>query len=86
MIESTITSKGQTTFPKEVRKALGLKPGDRVRYIVEGDHVRIARPRRLAELAGCLAGAHEGPAATLGEMDEAIAESAAERYRRAVKG
>jgi AbrB family looped-hinge helix DNA binding protein len=31
MIESTITEKGQTTVPKEVRDALGLKPRQRLR-------------------------------------------------------
>ena len=34
MVESTITSRGQTTLPKSVREALGVKPGDRVRYVV----------------------------------------------------
>ena len=40
MVESTITSKGQTTLPKPVREALGVKPGDRVRYLIIGDEVR----------------------------------------------
>ena len=34
MQELTITAKGQTTVPREVRNALGLAPGDRVRYLV----------------------------------------------------
>ena len=34
MAESTITSKGQTTLPKSIREALGVVPGDRVRYII----------------------------------------------------
>jgi len=32
-----ISSKGQITIPKEVREALGLKPGDRVEIRVEDD-------------------------------------------------
>ena len=32
-----MTSKGQITVPKDVRLKLGLKPGDRVRFIVEDD-------------------------------------------------
>ena len=28
-----ITSKGQTTLPAEARAILGVKPGDRVRYV-----------------------------------------------------
>jgi len=31
-IFGTITSKGQTTIPAEVREALGLTAGDKVRY------------------------------------------------------
>ena len=29
---SKITAKSQTVIPREIRKKLGLKPGDRVRY------------------------------------------------------
>jgi len=36
---TTVTSKGQITLPKEVRKALGLKQGDQVLFILEGDRV-----------------------------------------------
>ena len=36
MLESRITSKGRTTIPKSVREALGVKPGDRIRYFVHG--------------------------------------------------
>jgi len=32
-----ISSKGQITIPKEVRKLLKLKPGDRVKIEVKGD-------------------------------------------------
>lgn len=53
MPHSTVTSKGQTTIPGEVRKALQIKPGDRLEYIVEGDHATI----RVHPGAGSLAGA-----------------------------
>jgi AbrB family looped-hinge helix DNA binding protein len=36
---STITSKGQTTIPREIRKILGLKPRDKIAYKVKGDEV-----------------------------------------------
>ena len=56
LVESTITSKGRTTLPKSVREALGVKPGDRVRYLVQGDEVRIIPVRPLARLFGALKG------------------------------
>jgi antitoxin PrlF len=34
MRQSTLTAKGQTTLPKDVRKVLGLQPGDKLRYIL----------------------------------------------------
>jgi bifunctional DNA-binding transcriptional regulator/antitoxin component of YhaV-PrlF toxin-antitoxin module len=36
MTYSTLTSKGQTTIPMEVRKALNLKPRQRIIYEVKG--------------------------------------------------
>lgn len=39
MLQSTITKKGQTTIPKEIRKLLRLKPNDRVFYIIEENKV-----------------------------------------------
>ncbi|MHB8216132.1 MAG: AbrB/MazE/SpoVT family DNA-binding domain-containing protein [Candidatus Sulfotelmatobacter sp.] len=42
---STISSKGQITVPQEIRKRLGLAPGDRVEFAVEGD-LTVIRPAR----------------------------------------
>ena len=36
-----LTSKGQMTVPKEVRKALNLKPSERVIIVVEGNQAVI---------------------------------------------
>ena len=37
MSASTLTSKGQTTIPKDIRRHLRLKPGDRMEFIIEAD-------------------------------------------------
>jgi AbrB family looped-hinge helix DNA binding protein len=42
---STITSKGQLTVPQEIRKRLGLAPGDRVEFVMEPDRT-VIRPAR----------------------------------------
>ncbi|MBD1206183.1 MAG: type II toxin-antitoxin system PrlF family antitoxin [Rhodobacteraceae bacterium] len=76
MQESTVTSKGQTTLPKDVRAALNLHPGDRVRYmILDGGEVRLARSRPVAELQGMLRG-KVSRTVSLEEMDEAIGRGA----------
>ena len=34
LLESKIFANGSTTLPKPVRDALGIKAGDRVRYVI----------------------------------------------------
>jgi AbrB family looped-hinge helix DNA binding protein len=41
MVRSTITSKSQTTVPRQVREALGLAPGDTLLWEVEGSAIRV---------------------------------------------
>lgn len=74
MIESSITSKGQMTLPKKVREALSIEPGDRVRYVIEGERVRILPVRPISRLYGVLP--YHGPPVTLEDMDRAIAAGA----------
>ena len=49
MIVSKITSKAQTTIPMAVRKALRLKEGDSVLYVIEGDQVILRRVNDMVE-------------------------------------
>ena len=41
--ETSVTEKGQVTIPQEIRRIMGLKPRDKVRFEVEGDVVKISR-------------------------------------------
>ena len=76
MQESTITVKGQTTLPKDVRQALALQPGDKVRYLIlDGGEVRIVRARPITSLVGALKHLVQRPS-SLEEMEEAIAAGA----------
>jgi antitoxin PrlF len=43
---SSISSKGQVTVPQEIRNRLGLRAGDRVEFVVEGDRT-VIRPARI---------------------------------------
>ncbi|MBK9313694.1 MAG: AbrB/MazE/SpoVT family DNA-binding domain-containing protein [Acidobacteria bacterium] len=43
MQTSKLSSKSQVTLPKEVREAIGARPGDTIVYEVEGEVVRLRR-------------------------------------------
>ena len=45
MPTSTLTSSGQTTVPKEVRKALGLKAGDKLTWEVRDGKAVVSTER-----------------------------------------
>lgn len=79
MIESTVTSKGQTTLPKVVREAPGVHAGQRVRYVILDDTVQILPVQPIGRLFGALK--HTGPSVTLEQMEEAIISGATESDR-----
>ena len=74
MHESKISKRGQTTLPKAVREALGLQPGDRIRYFIHDGDVKILPVRPVTELYRILK--YNGPAVSVEEMNDAIAEAA----------
>ena len=55
-ISTTLTSKGQTTIPKEIRDCLGMKPGDRMTFTLVSDGTVVMRlkSKSILELAGVL--------------------------------
>jgi len=53
MVGTKVTAKGQTTIPKPIRDALGLKPGDRVLFVQKKDEVMLVPvSNTLRELRG----------------------------------
>ena len=77
MQESRIGANGRTTLPRAVRAALDVQPGDRVRYIIDGDEVRVVAVRPINRLFGVLK--RDGPPVTLDDMDAAVADGALRR-------
>jgi AbrB family looped-hinge helix DNA binding protein len=45
MPTSTLTSKGQTTVPKEVREALDVEAGDKLTWEIRGGRVAVTTER-----------------------------------------
>jgi len=56
MSHSTLTSKGQTTIPQEIREAVGLQTGAKLNWSVTPDGVLIVRAKTqsIESLAGSL--------------------------------
>ncbi len=50
MSNATLTSKGQTTIPKEIRDSLGLKPKDRLNFTLLHDGTVIMRVKNKSIL------------------------------------
>jgi AbrB family looped-hinge helix DNA binding protein len=72
---STLSSKGSLTVPQEIRKHLGLKPGDRVEFVVEEGRT-VIRPaptgvnpfEKFIGIAGPFPGGEEGIKAWIDDM------------------
>ena len=54
--ETTLTSKGQTTIPKQIRDHLGMKTGDKMTFTLMPDGVVVMRVKNkhVAALGGLL--------------------------------
>lgn len=83
MSTATVTSKGQITLPRDVRKALDIQTGDRIDFVPDERGGFRVVPRRLdiQTLRGRFAGRVAKPP-TVEEMNEAIESEAAARSAR----
>ena len=73
MATAAVTSKGQITIPLEVRKKLGIKPGDRVRFIEgeKGEFILKPKAGSIMDLKGFAR--WTGKPVSIKEMNETIA-------------
>lgn len=80
---SIATSKGQTTIPKSLRDAVGIKDGTPLTWILEDGSIRVvAKTLNAADLAGFLGPPPSGVHLSIEEMDDAIGEAVAARHER----
>jgi len=72
MVLATITSKGQTTIPKEIRDHLHLQTGDEIAFYIQDGSVLIkALKDDVRSLKGSLA-KYASRSVTIKEMNQAI--------------
>jgi antitoxin PrlF len=88
MLGTSITSKGQVTIPKDIRKTLGLKAGDRVAFVADGDKaILLPVHGDILGLKGVLKPYFKGKKPmSVAEMHEAAKAYVAERYQARRKG
>lgn len=73
MSSSRLSTKGQIVIPLEIRRHMGLRPGDRIDFVVADDGSVALRPALLdvRDLRGLLRRAEAEPV-SVEAMDEAI--------------
>ena len=81
-MESSITVKGQATIPKEIRRHLKLKPGDRVKFFLHPDGSVVLLPKIPATALRGMLRSRRLRAVTLDEMTKAAATGASGGHRR----
>ncbi len=75
---ATVTTKGQVTIPKDIRDRLGIKPNDRVDFVLEGDRAVLLPVKSLKDLRGAVPAR---PGSTLEEERRKARRAAARRVR-----
>ena len=82
----SVTSKGQVTIPKRVRQALGITPGSKVEFDVDGGGARLKLLKRQAPSSiegGAAILNYTGPRLPIKQMHGGLAmKKAAKRARR----
>ena len=69
-----VSKRYQVAIPREIRKALGIKEGDRVLFEIEGDEIRIKKLRNFLELEGSLKGKFLSPEEIRERTEEEMAQ------------
>ncbi len=66
---ATLTSKGQTTIPKDIRDGMGLQPQDQLNFTLmpDGTVIMRAKKRSIVDLCGMLS-APDGVSVSVEQM------------------
>lgn len=79
MSTGTLTSKGQTTIPKDIRDALGLKTGDQLIFRIDNGRIMV-QPKigSVKDLRGLIAQGGRRKAASVDKMNQGITQALSE--------
>jgi antitoxin PrlF len=80
----SVSSKGQITLPVEVRKRLGIKPGDKVALSIE-DETLVVKPAQSGLRAGFMSIPSLKSPMSVEEMTEIAAEDAGDEFAEEAK-
>ena len=82
---ATVTSKGQVTLPAELRRALGIEPGQTVSFSVSDDHAIMEVPPSVEDVRAMLEGSarRNGTWGKVSDISSAWREAAVKRYEDA---
>jgi antitoxin PrlF len=85
MATATMTSKGQVTIPAEIRAKLRLVPGSKISFEDNADGETVVRAKMgdVRSLKGFFK--YDGPPKSIDEINEGIAQAAAEGVLRSFK-
>ncbi len=73
---ATLSSKSQLTLPKNVREAMGVAAGDKIRFVPARNGFRLVVIRRdLPSLCGAFKKYHRGKPVSIAAMNRAIAQA-----------
>jgi antitoxin PrlF len=82
--QSRMTSKGQVTVPAELRRELGLQPGDRVEFVRENGTIRVRKAESIVmKLAGSVKS--QGRPLEPDEIHDFVAQGIADDYEQELK-
>ena len=79
MSTATLSSKFQISVPKDVREALGLKPGQKLAFINTGTGMRLVPQPAILDLVGIARGANTDG---VRDRDDRLARLPAAKVRR----
>ena len=90
MIESVsrLTSKGQVTIPQKIRQHLGIRPADKVAFVIADDGQVVVRPARfrIADLAGSVPALPPGSTQDIDEQIREAMDDMADRIVQEMEG